>query len=87
MIEFRVDDMTCGHCASTITKALKAADQRARVNIDLPKHLVSIEPGDASGEELRVAIAEAGYSPVEITATNATHGRPASGGSCCGSCS
>jgi copper chaperone len=31
MIEFRVDDMTCGSCASTITKAVKSADPNAQV--------------------------------------------------------
>ena len=25
MIQFQVGDMTCGHCAATITKAVKAA--------------------------------------------------------------
>ena len=26
MLTFRVDDMTCGHCASSITKAIRAVD-------------------------------------------------------------
>jgi len=35
MIEFRIDDMTCGHCASTITKAVQSLDQAAkRVRVD-----------------------------------------------------
>lgn len=64
MVSFQVDDMTCGHCASTITKALKAADADARVTIDLARHLVVVEPAAAAPEELREAIAEAGYTPV-----------------------
>jgi copper chaperone len=32
---FRVNDMTCGHCVSTITKAIKATDKDAKVTIDL----------------------------------------------------
>lgn len=68
MVSFQVDDMTCGHCASTITKALKAADRDARVNIDLARHLVEVEPAQAAPEELREAIAEAGYTPVPVNA-------------------
>ena len=62
MQAFRVDDMTCGHCASTITKALKEADRNARVTIDLGQHLVMVEPTEADTQELSDAITEAGYT-------------------------
>lgn len=64
MIAFEVNDMTCGHCASTITKALKAVDADARVEIDLAAHRVQIEPAAADADELREAIQDAGYTPV-----------------------
>jgi copper chaperone len=64
VIAFEVQDMSCGHCVSTITKALKDADPQARVEIDLAKHLVRIEPAQADAAELQEAIAEAGYTPV-----------------------
>lgn len=64
MIAFQVNDMTCGHCVSTITKAVKEADKTAQVQIDLASHRVAIEPGEASADELRDAIVEAGYTPV-----------------------
>jgi copper chaperone len=64
MIAFEVNDMTCGHCVSTITKAVKAADKDAKVQIDLARHRVEIEPSDSDAEELRDAIKEAGYTPV-----------------------
>lgn len=84
MHAFDVKDMTCGHCASTITKALKAVDQDARVSIDLARHLVSIEPAQADAGELQAAIVEAGYTPVP---TQAAAPRPAAAaGSCCGHC-
>ena len=63
MIAFEVNDMTCGHCVSTLTKALKAADPRAKVQIDLARHRVEIEPGEADARELSEAIQEAGYTP------------------------
>lgn len=62
MIDIAVPDMTCGHCASVITKAVKEADAAARCEIDLAARRVRI----ASAEPARTfveAIAEAGYSP------------------------
>lgn len=67
MIAFEVNDMTCGHCASTITKALKAADKDAKVQIDLATHRVQVEPAAADAAELEEAIKEAGYTPVPVT--------------------
>ncbi len=42
MLAFEVNDMTCGHCASTITKAVKTIDPGADVQVDLGRHLVSV---------------------------------------------
>ena len=68
MIAFEVNDMTCGHCVSTITKALKATDRDAKVQIDLATHRVQIEPNSADAEELAEANKDAGYTPVPILA-------------------
>jgi copper chaperone len=68
MIAFEVNDMTCGHCASTITKAVIGADKNAKVRIDLPSHRVEIEPAAADAAELAEAIQEAGYTPVRAPA-------------------
>lgn len=73
MIAFEVKDMTCGHCVSTITQAVKAADQHARVEIDLGQHLVRIEPGAADARQLSEAIEEAGYTPVQREDRRAAH--------------
>ena len=64
MITFQVNDMSCGHCVGVITRAVKDADRDAEVRIDLNKHLVEIEPKASDAEQLRDAIAEAGYTPV-----------------------
>lgn len=66
MITFEVKDMTCGHCVSTITKAMKTLDKDAQVNVDLGKQIVQIEPGDSDAQELSDAMKEAGYSPVQV---------------------
>ena len=62
MIEFKVPDMTCGHCASTITKAVKELDAGAKLDISLAEHLVRVD-SKASREDLQHAITEAGYTP------------------------
>ena len=84
MQTFRVDDMTCGHCVSTITKALRTVDAGARVEVDLAQHLVRVEPCEADASALVEAITEAGYTPVAVEL--ARDSAPArAGGCCCGS--
>lgn len=63
-LAFTVDDMTCGHCARTITGAVLAAYPAAKVDIDLSAKRVSIEN---AGDRAAVAsvIAAEGYSPVD----------------------
>ena len=82
MITFEVNDMTCGHCVSTITKALKATDKDAQVQIDLARHLVQVEPVTADAAELADAIQEAGYTPTAVESQTAP--APAKTGGCCG---
>ena len=65
MIELKVPDMTCGHCASTITKAVKELDASAQVEVSLPEHRVRVE-SKASKEALVRSIAEAGYTPEAV---------------------
>ena len=62
MIELKVPDMTCGHCASTITKAVKELDASAKVEVSLPEHKVRVE-SKAAKEDVVRSIAEAGYTP------------------------
>jgi len=62
MIELKVPDMTCGHCVSTITKAVKDLDASAKVEVSLPDHRVRVDT-KASKEDLVRSIAEAGYTP------------------------
>ena len=66
MISFQVNDMTCGHCVSSITKAVKALDSGAKVQVDLAAHRVEIEAAGANAVELSDAIKEAGYTPVAV---------------------
>jgi copper chaperone len=68
MLEFTVQDMTCGHCASTITKAVRSVDPQASIDIDLDRHLVKIG-GAGDAQAVEEAIREAGYTPEPKTGT------------------
>ena len=59
MHNFQVNDMTCGHCASTVEKAVKSVDAAAQVKINTRKvEIQSEKPADA----FVAAIGEAGYT-------------------------
>jgi copper chaperone len=62
MIEFNVQAMSCGHCASVIQQTVKAVDAHARVDVDLASKKVKVESA-ASREALARALTEAGYPP------------------------
>jgi copper chaperone len=87
MIAFKVSDMTCGHCVSTITRALKGADKDAKIQIDLASRVVHVESTTADSEVLADAIREAGYSPAPVPEAAAVQvEQPRARGGCCGSC-
>ena len=67
MYQFNVPDMTCGHCVSTITKAVKSEDPKAKVEVNLGQHLVKIESA-LSQDEIGQQITEAGYTPTAVAA-------------------
>ena len=62
MLELTLPTMTCGHCVSVVTKAIKQADPRALVEIDLASHRVRVETTE-DRETIESAVAEAGYVP------------------------
>lgn len=70
MMTFDVNDMTCGHCVSTITNALKAVDDQAKFTVDLTAHQVLVESTRVDPRDLIRAIEKAGYTPVQVGATN-----------------
>ena len=85
MVTFQVSDMTCGHCASAIARAVAGVDKDATIQVSIPQKLVRIS-GTASAIELAGAVRDAGYTPREIEAEPAPPATPrASGGCCCAS--
>lgn len=63
MMEFKVKDMSCGHCAGVITKAVKELDANATVDIDVASKSVKIESSQDRATVVN-ALQEAGYSAV-----------------------
>jgi copper chaperone len=62
MIEFKLPDMSCGHCVGTVTKTVQQLDPQAQVEIDLPSRQVRIE-STQDRAVLAAALDEAGYPP------------------------
>jgi copper chaperone len=60
--EFNVQSMTCGHCVSVVTQAVKSVDPQAKVEVDLPTHKVRVE-SEEDREAIAGALADAGYPP------------------------
>ncbi|TWO68115.1 heavy-metal-associated domain-containing protein [Caenimonas sedimenti] len=81
-MNFSIPDMTCGHCASAIARAVASVDKEARLEVDIPQKRVSVL-STAPESELAEAIQEAGYTPEKFTAP-ALRSAPAAGGCCCG---
>jgi copper chaperone len=86
MITFQVPDMTCGHCASSIAKAIAEVDRDARVEFELRSHQVRVTPSAASGADIQSAIEAAGYTPAPAEAATPIRSRAHRGCGCgCGS--
>lgn len=60
MMEFKVEDMSCGHCASVITRTVQELDAQAKVEIDLGSKMVRIETSQARAALVQ-ALDDAGY--------------------------
>jgi copper chaperone len=62
MIEMTLPDMTCGHCASTVTQACELVDPAAKIEVDIATKKVKIESAEGRAE-FAAALADAGYPP------------------------
>lgn len=60
MFQLKIEDMSCGHCASLVTRAVKSVDSAARIDIDLGTRQVQVESQCELGD-IADALAEAGY--------------------------
>ena len=87
MTTFEVNDMTCGHCVSAITRGINAVAPGVDIQIDLAAHRVTVGASAVDAAQLRLAIMEAGYTPMAIEVAPGVAVNNASAprsGCCCG---
>jgi copper chaperone len=60
--ETQVEDMTCGHCAGTIKKAIETGLPGTQVDADPASKLVSVR-GSTDLSSIKALVTEAGYTP------------------------
>lgn len=61
-MQFRIDNMTCGGCAKSVTKAIHSVDPQAKVDIDLPlKQVIVVSTADEAA--VATVLADVGYPP------------------------
>lgn len=61
-MQFQIDNMTCGGCVRSVTKAIQSVDPAAEVNADTSTHKVDVK-SSAAREKLAAALTEVGYAP------------------------
>ncbi|ACD15801.1 heavy-metal-associated domain-containing protein [Paraburkholderia phytofirmans] len=70
-IEFQVEGMSCQHCVTAVTNAIREHDSGAQVRVDLASGRVAVESAQPA-ETLKAAIDEAGYTVTGITSGTAS---------------
>lgn len=65
MIKLSIPDMSCGHCAGVITKALKDLDKSAVVEFDMAGRTATVTTS-ADQADVVEALADAGYSAAAV---------------------
>ena len=60
MYQLHVEEMSCGHCVASVTRAVKALDAQAGVEVDLAGKLVTVD-SSAALDAVAAAIADAGF--------------------------
>ncbi len=70
-VEIKIEGMTCGHCAMSITKELSGLAGVTNVQVDHAKGSAVVELTGVSNEQLADAVTEAGYTAKEFTTLNA----------------
>jgi len=61
-MQFHIENMTCGGCVRSVTKAIQSVDPAADVKADLVSHKVDVA-STAPRERLVAALTEIGYAP------------------------
>ena len=63
----KIDGMTCGHCVSQVTKALKEVEGVKVEQVSVGSATVSFDPSVASEEKISQAVEDEGYAVATAT--------------------
>jgi len=69
-VKLRIENMTCGGCARSVTKAILSVDANAQVVTDMASRTVEIS-SPKSPEVFAQKLAEAGYAAVVVSGSAA----------------
>ncbi len=61
-MQFHIENMTCGGCANSVTRAIQSVDPAADVKADPSTHKVEVTSAVAR-DRLVAALTEVGYAP------------------------
>lgn len=61
-MQFHIENMTCGGCVRSVTKAIQSVDPAAEISADPGTHKVDVRT-TAPRERLAAALTEVGYAP------------------------
>ena len=64
-MKLRIDAMTCGGCARSVTATIKDLDPNAKVDIDVAAKLVNVDTA-ADQQKVLDALAEDGFPAVQL---------------------
>jgi copper chaperone len=62
-MELRIENMTCGGCAKSVTRAIQSVDPHARVETDTANRTVKVET-TADAAVLQRVLEDAGYPAI-----------------------
>ncbi len=61
-LEFTVTGMTCQHCVASVTEEVSEVPGVSAVDVDLASGALRVTGDDVAEEQVRAAVAEAGYT-------------------------
>jgi len=66
MLKLKIENMTCNHCISLVTKAIKQQEGSALVEVDLSTNTATID-SLLDEQDIITALDEIGYSATKIS--------------------
>lgn len=64
-MKFHIENMTCGGCAKSVSKAIATIDPNCEINFDIPKRTIEFAT-EKSADLFAHALASEGYPAVSI---------------------